>query len=137
MDLEGITIRPTLAKLPYIKAMAKVGESDTRPWGSWETIAVGTGWQVKILRVNPQARLSLQSHKHRAEHWVVTRGTAEVVVDDKTLRLEVGESIDIPQGAKHRLGNPNTTPLEITEVQFGAILEESDIVRHEDDYGRS
>ncbi len=117
--------------------MAKVGDNDTRPWGSWQTVAVGAGWQVKILQVNPHARLSLQSHKHRAEHWVVTRGSATVVVDDKTLQLEVSESVNIPQGAKHRLENHSATPLEITEVQFGDVLEESDIIRHEDDYGRT
>ena len=117
--------------------MAQVGEGDERPWGSWETIAVGAGWQVKVLRVKPQARLSLQSHKHRAEHWVVTRGVAEVVVDAQTLTLSVGESIDIPRGAKHRLGNSGDEVLEITEVQFGAVLDESDIVRYEDDYGRA
>ena len=108
-----------------------------RPWGSYESLIVGDGFQVKRIVVNPGQQLSLQMHHHRAEHWVVVRGTAEVVNGDDTLLLKEDQSTYIPIGAKHRLTNPGEFPLELIEVQSGSYLGEDDIVRFEDVYGRS
>ena len=108
-----------------------------RPWGSYESLSVGEGFQVKRIVVNPGQQLSLQMHHHRAEHWVVVRGTAEVVNGDETLLLKEDQSTYIPIGAKHRLTNPGKFPLELIEVQSGSYLGEDDIVRFEDVYGRS
>lgn len=108
-----------------------------RPWGSYELLVKGEGFQVKRIIVNPRQRLSLQMHHHRAEHWVVVRGTAEVINGDETLRLAADQSTYIPIGAKHRLSNPSEDPLELIEVQSGGYLGEDDIVRFEDVYGRS
>jgi mannose-1-phosphate guanylyltransferase/mannose-6-phosphate isomerase len=108
-----------------------------RPWGSYESLIVGEGFQVKRIVVNPGQQLSLQMHHHRAEHWVVVRGTAEVVNGDETLLLKEDQSTYIPIGAKHRLTNPGKFPLELIEVQSGSYLGEDDIVRFEDAYGRS
>jgi len=108
-----------------------------RPWGSCESLIVGEGFQVKRIVVNPGQQLSLQMHHHRAEHWVVVRGTAEVVNGDETLLLKEDQSTYIPIGAKHRLTNPGKFPLELIEVQSGSYLGEDDIVRFEDVYGRS
>ena len=108
-----------------------------RPWGSYELLVQGEGFQVKRIIVNPLQRLSLQMHRHRAEHWVVVRGTAEVVNGDETLLLAEDQSTYIPVGAKHRLSNPGEYPLELVEVQSGSYLGEDDIVRFEDVYGRS
>jgi len=91
---------------------------------------------VKRIQVNPGASLSLQKHNKRAEHWVVIRGTAKIVNDDKVLMLSENQSTYIPLGAKHRLSNPGTIPLEIIEVQSGSYLEEDDIERFDDHYGR-
>ena len=117
-------------------------EADThhrvfRPWGSYESLIVGDGFQVKRIVVNPGQRLSLQMHHHRAEHWVVVRGTAEVVNGEETMLLTEDQSTYIPIGAKHRLSNPGKYPLELIEVQSGSYLGEDDIVRFEDVYGRS
>ncbi|MDX1497289.1 MAG: mannose-1-phosphate guanylyltransferase/mannose-6-phosphate isomerase [Salinisphaeraceae bacterium] len=108
-----------------------------RPWGSYETVAEGGRFQVKRIIVKPGARLSLQMHHHRAEHWVVVQGTAEVFCDDKTLLLSENESTYIPLGARHRLGNPGNIALELIEIQSGSYLGEDDIVRFEDHYGRA
>lgn len=108
-----------------------------RPWGSYELLVLGEGFQVKRIIVNPLQRLSLQMHRHRAEHWVVVRGTAEVVNGDETLLLAEDQSTYIPIGVKHRLSNPGKYPLELIEVQSGSYLGEDDIVRFEDVYGRS
>jgi mannose-6-phosphate isomerase-like protein (cupin superfamily) len=97
----------------------------------------GEGFQVKRIVVKPGERLSLQMHQHRAEHWVVVRGTAEVVNGDETIILTEDQSTYIPIGAKHRLSNPTQDPLELIEVQSGSYLGEDDIVRFEDIYGRS
>lgn len=107
-----------------------------RPWGSYESIRQGKGFQVKSLMVNPNAKLSLQSHRYRSEHWTVVRGIAKVVCDDKILTLEPNQSTYIPLGAKHRLENPGLEELEVIEVQCGSYLGEDDIVRFEDDFGR-
>jgi mannose-1-phosphate guanylyltransferase/mannose-6-phosphate isomerase len=107
-----------------------------RPWGSYETLAEGPRYQVKRLIVRPEAALSLQKHHHRAEHWVVVRGTAKVTRGDEELLLGENQSTYIPLGTAHRLQNPGKIDLEIIEVQSGAYLGEDDIVRFEDHYGR-
>ena len=108
-----------------------------RPWGSYESLIGGEGFQVKRIVVNPGQQLSLQMHHHRTGHWVVVRGTAEVVNGNDTLLLEEDQSTYIPIGVKHRLTNPGKFPLELIEVQSGSYLGEDDIVRFEDVYGRS
>lgn len=107
-----------------------------RPWGSYETIDGGEGFQAKRLIVNPGASISLQRHRHRAEHWVVVRGVAEVTRDREIFTLERNQSAFIPLGAIHRLRNPGDEPLHIVEVQSGDYLGEDDIERFEDIYGR-
>lgn len=108
-----------------------------RPWGSYESLIASERFQVKRIVVNPGQRLSLQMHHHRAEHWIVVKGTAEVTCEEKVFMLAEDESTYIPLGHKHRLANPGHIPLEIIEVQSGAYLGEDDIVRFEDVYGRS
>jgi mannose-1-phosphate guanylyltransferase/mannose-6-phosphate isomerase len=107
-----------------------------RPWGSYETLVLGERFQVKQIVVNPGASLSLQMHHHRAEHWVVVSGTAEVQVDEGIQMLTEDQSIYIPIGSKHRLTNPGKLPLTLIEVQSGGYLGEDDIVRFDDVYGR-
>ncbi|MBB5403373.1 MULTISPECIES: mannose-1-phosphate guanylyltransferase/mannose-6-phosphate isomerase [Paraburkholderia] len=107
-----------------------------RPWGSYEGIDSGERFQVKRIVVNPGAQLSLQMHHHRAEHWIVVKGTALVTNGDKEIMLTENESTYIPLGITHRLLNPGKIPLELIEVQSGAYLGEDDIVRFEDTYGR-
>ena len=107
-----------------------------RPWGSYDSIESGPRFQVKRLKVNPGATLSLQLHHHRAEHWVVVAGTARVTRGEEVFLLEENQSTYIPVGMKHRIENPGTVPLEIIEVQSGSYLGEDDIVRFEDRYGR-
>lgn len=108
-----------------------------RPWGSYDSIDIGDGFQVKRIKVKPGARLSLQSHTRRAEHWVVVRGTARVTRDNDVFELFANQSTYIPIGAKHRLENPGSEMLELVEVQSGDYLGEDDIVRYEDAYGRT
>jgi len=108
-----------------------------RPWGTYETVDTGERFQVKRITVRPGASLSLQLHHHRAEHWVVVRGTARVTRGDDVLVLAENESTYIPLGVRHRLENPGRIPLELIEVQSGAYLGEDDIVRFEDHYNRS
>jgi mannose-1-phosphate guanylyltransferase/mannose-6-phosphate isomerase len=107
-----------------------------RPWGSFFPAAMGDGFQVKELAVNPRSRLSLQRHKHREEHWLVAQGIARVTRDNEVFDLAQGNWTHIPLGAKHRLENPGDEPLVIVEVQFGDYLGEDDIERFSDDYGR-
>jgi len=107
-----------------------------RPWGWYDSIDFGERFQVKRIVVNPGATLSLQMHHHRAEHWIVVKGTAEVTQNDKVFLLAENESTYIPLGHTHRLANPGKVPLEIIEVQSGSYLGEDDIVRFEDSYGR-
>ncbi len=107
-----------------------------RPWGKYDSIDIGERYQVKRITVNPGARLSLQMHHHRAEHWVVVSGTAQVTNGDKTFLVTENQSTYIPVGQTHCLENPGTIPLEIIEVQSGSYLGEDDIVRFEDLYGR-
>jgi mannose-1-phosphate guanylyltransferase/mannose-6-phosphate isomerase len=107
-----------------------------RPWGWYDSIDAGARFQVKRILVNPGASLSLQMHHHRAEHWIVVCGTAEVTCGEKKLLLGENQSTYIPLGETHRLANPGKLPLEIIEVQSGSYLGEDDIVRFEDSYGR-
>ncbi|MDR7271761.1 mannose-1-phosphate guanylyltransferase/mannose-6-phosphate isomerase [Pelomonas saccharophila] len=108
-----------------------------RPWGWYDSIDSGERFQVKRIMVKPGASLSLQMHHHRAEHWIVVSGTAEIVNGDKTILLTENQSTYIPLGQTHRLANPGKVPLEIIEVQSGSYLGEDDIVRFEDTYGRT
>ncbi|MBG6288653.1 MULTISPECIES: mannose-1-phosphate guanylyltransferase/mannose-6-phosphate isomerase [Pseudomonas] len=108
-----------------------------RPWGSYDSVDMGGRFQVKHISVKPGARLSLQMHHHRAEHWIVVSGTAQVTCDDKTFLLTENQSTYIPIASVHRLANPGKIPLEIIEVQSGSYLGEDDIERLEDVYGRT
>lgn len=110
---------------------------DHRPWGWYESLAMGTRFQVKRIVVKPGAALSLQSHHHRAEHWIVVQGTAKVTVDNETRIVTENESTYIRLGAVHRLENPGKLPVILIEVQTGAYLGEDDIIRYEDVYARS
>ena len=114
----------------------KVHRQVYRPWGSFEGIDAGPRFQVKRLTVKPGAQLSLQMHHHRAEHWVVVKGTARVTCGEQTFDLHENESTYIPIGQRHRLENPGNIPLEVIEIQSGSYLGEDDIVRFEDVYDR-
>jgi mannose-1-phosphate guanylyltransferase/mannose-6-phosphate isomerase len=107
-----------------------------RPWGVYDSVDSGDRFQVKRITVKPGAKLSLQMHHHRAEHWIVVKGTARVTRGDEVFLLGENQSTYIPLGITHRLENPGKTPLEIIEVQSGSYLGEDDIVRFEDTYGR-
>lgn len=109
---------------------------DHRPWGWFESLALGERFQVKRISVHPGAALSLQSHVHRSEHWIVVAGTARVTIDDEVKLVTENQSVYIPVGAKHRLENPGKVPLMLIEVQTGAYLGEDDITRYEDIYAR-
>jgi mannose-1-phosphate guanylyltransferase/mannose-6-phosphate isomerase len=108
----------------------------SRPWGHYDSVDAGERFQVKRIVVHPGARISLQMHYHRAEHWIVVRGTALVTRGDERFIVSENESAYIPLGVIHRLENPGKTPLEIIEVQSGSYLGEDDIVRFDDSYGR-
>jgi mannose-1-phosphate guanylyltransferase/mannose-6-phosphate isomerase len=108
-----------------------------RPWGWYDSIDEGERFKVKRIQVKPGASLSLQKHHHRAEHWIVVKGTAEITNGDKVLTLTENQSTYIPLGEVHRLANPGQIPLEIIEVQSGGYLGEDDIFRFEDTYGRT
>jgi mannose-1-phosphate guanylyltransferase/mannose-6-phosphate isomerase len=108
-----------------------------RPWGSYDSVDAGERFQVKRIMVKPGQSLSLQMHHHRAEHWVVVQGTADVQVGEQHHMVSENESVYIPLGEKHRLRNPGKLPLHLIEVQSGSYLGEDDIVRYEDSYGRS
>lgn len=110
---------------------------DHRPWGWFETLVLGDRFQVKRIHVHPGAALSLQSHVHRSEHWIVVQGTARVTVDDDVKLVGENQSVYIPLGAVHRLENPGKLPMVLIEVQTGSYLGEDDIVRYEDIYARS
>ena len=108
-----------------------------RPWGWYLVIDSGASFKVKRISITPFKKISLQSHNRRAEHWVVIKGVAKVTCGDKVFLLKENESTFIPVGTKHRLENPSKDLLEIIEVQSGDYLEEDDIVRFDDDYGRA
>lgn len=117
-------------------AQAEAFPVDRRPWGWFESLVVGDRFQVKCIQVHPGAALSLQSHHHRAEHWIVVEGTARVTIDDSVQLLSENQSVYIPLGSVHRLENPGKLPLTLIEVQTGSYLGEDDIVRYEDRYAR-
>ena len=130
-------VKEVVARLEALdSAQAVQHRRVARPWGWYDCVDAGDRHQVKRITVRPGASLSLQMHHHRAEHWIVVCGTAEVVNGDKVLLLTENQSTYIPVGQKHRLTNPGKTPLELIEVQSGAYLGEDDIVRFEDTYGR-
>ncbi len=109
---------------------------DHRPWGWFESLVIGDRFQVKRIHVHPGASLSLQSHHHRSEHWIVVEGTAEVTIDDKVQLVSENESVYVPLGAVHRMVNPGKVPMVLIEVQTGTYLGEDDIIRYEDVYAR-
>jgi mannose-6-phosphate isomerase len=114
-----------------------VTTSENRPWGSWHVLDEGEGFKVKRIVVHPASRLSLQRHEHRAEHWVVVTGTATCTVGSETVTLRPGETVDVDIGQAHRIANLGDDTLVIIEVQRGSYTGEDDIVRLEDDYGRT
>ena len=117
-------------------AQAETLPRDYRPWGWYESLALGQRFQVKRIVVNPGAALSLQSHHHRSEHWIVVAGTAKVTIDDEVKLVTENQSVYIPLGAIHRLENPGKLPLTLIEVQTGSYFGEDDIIRYEDVYAR-
>lgn len=118
-------------------AQATAFAREIRPWGWYETIGAGDRFQVKRIHVHPGAALSLQSHLHRAEHWVVVQGTARVIVGETVSLISENQSIYVPLGEVHRLENPGRVPMVLIEVQAGTYLGEDDIIRYEDRYSRS
>ena len=131
-DLKHIVNKLKMSKEPESESHSKV----FRPWGNYKSMIQGERFQVKIIRVKPGASLSLQMHHHRSEHWIVVKGTADVELEEKKILLSENQSIHIPLGSKHRLSNPGKLTLELIEVQSGAYLNEDDIVRYSDFYGR-
>ncbi len=132
-DVKQIVARLKADQRSEVSAHRKVH----RPWGHYDFVDSGERFQVKRIVVNPGASLSLQLHHHRAEHWVVVKGVAKVTRGDEILTLSENQSTYIPIGTRHRLENPGETPLEIIEIQSGGYLGEDDIVRFDDNYGRS
>ena len=122
---------------PATAALTEIHKTAYRPWGGYSSVLSGDRFQVKRLFVKPGKKLSLQKHHHRAEHWVVVSGTAEVTVDGKVTMLTENESIYLPLGCVHRLANPGKILLELIEVQTGSYLGEDDIIRIEDEFGRA
>lgn len=115
----------------------KRGQNDRHPWGTWEVIDCGDGFCVKHIMVEPNGILSLQLHHGRAEHWNIVRGVAMVTLGEKIIEKKAGESVYIPVETKHRIQNNSAEPMEFIEVQVGENLDENDIVRFEDKYGRT
>ena len=111
-------------------------DHDDRPWGRWEEYLNESGYRVKRIIVAPGQRLSLQKHEHRSEHWVIVAGSGRFTLDDDVTDVEEGSTVFIPVGGVHRIENPNDDPLIIIETQLGLCLED-DIIRLQDDYGRS
>ena len=118
-------------------AQAEIFPKDHRPWGWFESLAKGERFQVKRICVKPGAALSLQSHNHRSEHWIVVEGTAKVTIDEDVEIITEGQSVYVPLGAIHRMENPGKSPMLLIEVQIGSYLGEDDIIRYEDIYSRS
>jgi mannose-1-phosphate guanylyltransferase/mannose-6-phosphate isomerase len=124
-----------LLKTKYI-VQAEILPKDHRPWGWFESLALGERFQVKRICVKPGASLSLQSHNHRSEHWIVVEGTAKVTIDEDVKLVAEGQSVYVPLGAVHRMENPGKLPMVLIEVQIGTYLGEDDIIRYEDLYAR-
>jgi len=114
----------------------KRGQNDRRPWGTWEVIDCGENFCTKHICVEPNGILSLQLHHFRAEHWIIVKGTATVTLNNEILTKKAGDSVYIPVETKHRIQNGTAEPMEFIEVQIGENLDENDIVRFEDMYGR-
>ena len=114
----------------------KRGEHDTRPWGTWEVIDCGESFCVKRITVNAGGILSLQLHHFRNEHWIIVNGTATVTLGDSIIEKQAGEAVFIEKETKHRIQNKSTLPLTFIEIQTGENLDENDIIRYEDVYGR-
>jgi mannose-1-phosphate guanylyltransferase/mannose-6-phosphate isomerase len=129
-------VKKLVKNLDFAKEREVAGRS-YRPWGYYQSLDKGETHQVKRIVVKPGGRLSLQKHRHRAEHWTVVRGTAEVTVGDEVKILAENQSVYIPLGAVHRMANPGEVPMVLIEVQYGDYLGEDDIIRIEDDYKRS
>ncbi|SHF79393.1 mannose-1-phosphate guanylyltransferase / mannose-6-phosphate isomerase [Loktanella atrilutea] len=130
-------VKQAVAALKGQKApQAESFPKDHRPWGWFESLVVGDRFQVKRIVVHPGAALSLQSHHHRSEHWIVVQGTAKVTVDDSVKLISENQSVYIPLGAVHRMENPGKVPMVLIEVQTGSYLGEDDIIRYEDVYAR-
>lgn len=110
---------------------------DERPWGSFTVLDEGEGYKVKRIEVLPDKRLSYQKHEHRAEHWMMVAGTGKVTLNEQEIIVPTGETIDIPLGARHRIENAGAEKLIFIEIQRGRYLGEDDIIRLEDDFGRS
>tara|TARA_X000000950_G_C13913866_1_gene660052 strand:- start:1723 stop:2529 length:807 start_codon:yes stop_codon:yes gene_type:complete len=124
----------------YIKKYLSLNSLDDnfeKPWGGFQILVSGKGYKVKSIEVNPGMRLSLQSHKYRNEHWVITEGLGELTLGDSTKKVKTGDYIFIPIDKKHRIYNTGHDTLRFIEIAYGDYVEESDIVRFEDDYGRS
>lgn len=111
-------------------------ESSTSPWGSWQVLDVGDGFKVKQITVAPGSRLSLQTHVHRSEHWIIVSGQATCTVARRHFTAGVGERVDVPLGCMHRIANDGADELIVIEVQLGSYTGEEDIIRLADDYGR-
>ncbi len=131
-DVKKVVDRLKAQKRPEVDQHREV----FRPWGSYDSVDSGGRFQVKRIKVKPGAKLSLQMHHHRAEHWVVVSGTALVRLGEETKLVTENESVYIPVGMTHALENPGKVPLHLIEVQSGSYLGEDDIVRFEDLYGR-
>jgi mannose-1-phosphate guanylyltransferase len=127
----------TLRRDKNTAGLTEIHRTAYRPWGGYSSVLNGERFQVKRLFVKPGKKLSLQKHHHRAEHWVVVRGTAEVTVDGAITTLSENQSIYLPLGCTHRLANPGKIELELIEVQTGSYLGEDDIIRIEDEFGRA
>ena len=110
---------------------------EERPWGSFTVLHTDSSHQIKKLVVNPGMRLSLQSHKYRAEHWFIVSGSGLVQIENESIKVQQHNSVDIPIGAKHRITCTSYDPLVFVEVQTGISFDENDITRHEDDFGRN
>jgi mannose-6-phosphate isomerase-like protein (cupin superfamily) len=110
---------------------------EDRPWGSYTVLHSDSIYQVKKLVVHPGMRLSLQSHKYRAEHWFIVSGSGLVQLENEVISVQQGNSVDIPIGARHRITSTSDDPLVFVEVQTGISFDENDITRHEDDFGRN
>lgn len=115
----------------------EVGQSDRRPWGEWRVVLAEEGYAVKRIVVARGQRLSLQSHRHRDEHWIVAKGSGRATIGEKTVDLRANQSIWIPAGTMHRIENSGSGDMIFVEVLIGVILSEDDIWRYSDDYGRS
>ena len=113
------------------------GDHDTRPWGTWEVLDAGEGFCVKRIKVLPHSMLSLQSHNFRSEHWIIIKGKAVVTLGEDKLTKKLNDAIYIPVKTKHRIQNDTESDMEFIEIQAGENLDEEDIVRYEDIYGRA